>query len=282
MKNRASFSYVLVAATVGVTGLPVLEASAAVEHAGSDVSFVLDFEGLGRQVGSDSNLLDDDLLERVADFYRGGLGGNGSGPGIDFGVEFSDNALAIVDEDVEQVPGLPEFGGNFGGEPTPDTALFFLEGDAATVTRRDGFVNGFSFYYAAINQPGFIRVYSGPEGTGEVLASLDLPVTERNGAPDPQGEFSPFVPIGVTFDGIAQSIDFGGTIDEIGFDNITFGSATPLTDNSTPLPIDPVDPIVPIDPVDPTPPTPPSAVPSPAALPAGLLLMAGLGLRRRR
>lgn len=280
MKNPTVLSYALAASSAGAVALPALSA---VEHAGSGVSFVLDFEGLGRTVGSNDNLLDDSLLERVADFYRGGLGGNGSGPGIDFGVEFSDNALAIVDEDVEQIPGLPEFGGNFGGEPTPDTALFFLEGDAATVTRREGFANGFSFYYAAINQPGFIRVYSGPEGTGEVLASLDLPLTETNGAPDPQGLFSPFVPIGVTFDGVAQSIDFGGTIDEIGFDNITFGSATPLADNSAPLPqpIDPADPIVPIDPVDPVP-TPPNAVPSPAALPAGLLLLAGLAARRRR
>ncbi|HTQ79133.1 MAG TPA: hypothetical protein VMM92_03995, partial [Thermoanaerobaculia bacterium] len=35
------------------------------------------------------------------------------------------------------------------------------------------------------------------------------------------------VPIGVSFSGVARSVDFGGTANQIGFDNITFGSQTP-------------------------------------------------------
>ncbi len=181
--------------------------------------FVLDFEGLGVLQNGPA------VFEGVGDFYNGGTGDAGSGPGQNFGVEFSDNALAIVDADAV---GLTPISGNFGGEPSPDTVLFFLTGSAATMTFRDGFTDGFSFFYSSINFQGSIVVYSGPEATGNVLATLVLPQTPFNGAPDPTGQFSPFVPIGVAFDGVAQSIDFGGTINQIGFDNITFGSETPI------------------------------------------------------
>ncbi|WP_376696213.1 hypothetical protein [Wenzhouxiangella sp. EGI_FJ10305] len=168
---------------------------------------VLDFEGL-------------ENLEPVEEFYNGGLGGNGSGPGPDFGITFSDNAQAIIDSDAGGT-------GNFGGEPSPDTILFFLSGSAATMNVSDGFTNGFSFFYSAINQPGEIIVYDGLDGTGNVLATLDLPVTPTNGDPDPTGQFSPLVSTGVNFSGTARSVDFGGTIDQIGFDNITLGSSVP-------------------------------------------------------
>jgi len=92
----------------------------------------------------------------------------------------------------------------------------------------DGFDTGFSFFYSAINFPGVIRVYDDVNATGNLLAELDLPLTPFNGAPDPTGQYSPFFPIGVTFSGIAKSVDFGGTVNQIGFDNITLGSATPV------------------------------------------------------
>jgi hypothetical protein len=163
-------------------------------------TIVLTFEGVGD-------------LNPVEDFYNGGDGGN-------LGISFSPNALAIVDEDAGG-------SGNFGGEPSPDTILFFLEGEAATMNVADGFDTGFSFYYSAILQSGSIRVYSGLNATGTVLATLDLPLTADGGAPDPNGRYSPLVPFGVTFEGTALSVDFSGVADRIGFDNITLGSKTP-------------------------------------------------------
>jgi hypothetical protein len=186
----------------------------------SGAAAVLDFEGLADN-------------EPVGAFYNGGEGGLGSGPGANLGVEFSSNALALVDEDA---PGR-DGSGNFGGEPSPDTALFFLTGTAATMTVSAGFTDGFSFFYSATSLPGTIVVHSGPAGTGEVLATLALGLTPSNGAPDPTGTFSPFVARGVSFDGVAHSVDFGGTINRIGFDNITFGSATPTPGTGTPIPL---------------------------------------------
>lgn len=175
-------------------------------YKGEGESTVLTFEGLAD-------------LEFIGDFYNGGLGGNGSGPGPNFGITFSANAQAIIDADAGGT-------GNFGGEPSPSTIMFFLGGTGATMNVPAGFVSGFSFFYSAINNPGTIRVFSGPDGTGTELASLSLPVTSSDGG-DPTGQFSPLVPVGVSFSGTAQSVDFGGTIDQIGFDNITLGSAVP-------------------------------------------------------
>lgn len=188
----------LVAAAMALTAFGFLGSASAV---------VLTFEGLGNQ-------------ESVGSFYNGGLGGSGSGPGDNLGVEFSSNALAIIDSDA------PGGSGSFGGEPSPSTILFFLSGGAATLNYAAGFDTGFSFYYAAVNNPGFINVFDGLNATGNLLATLLLPVTPQDGG-DPTGAFSPFVPIGVNFLGVAKSVDFGGSANQIGFDNITFGSATP-------------------------------------------------------
>jgi hypothetical protein len=72
-------------------------------------------------------------------------------------------------------------------------------------------------------------MFDGPNGTGNILATLALPLTPFNGAPDPTGTFSPLVAIGVSFPGTARSVDFGGAVNQIGFDDITIGSATPGT-----------------------------------------------------
>lgn len=170
-------------------------------------ALVLDFEGLGN-------------LEAVDDFYNGGTGGNGS-VGTDYGITFSSNALAIIDTDAGGT-------GNFGGEPSPSTVLFFLSGDAAIMSLAAGFDTGFSFYYSAINQAGSVSVWSGLDGTGDLLASLDLPVTSSDGG-DPNGLFSPFFATGVGFEGNALSVSFAGVVDQIAFDDITFGSVTPGT-----------------------------------------------------
>lgn len=171
----------------------------------SAVVITLDFEGLGD-------------LESVGDFYNGGTGGNGS-VGTNFGIGFSDNALAIIDADAGG-------SGNFGGEPSPDTVLFFLEGAETFMNVVAGFDTGFSFYYSAVNQPGFVNVYDALNGTGNILATIDLAITPSDGG-DPSGSFSPFFAVGAAFDGTAMSVGFGGVGNQIGFDNITFGSAVP-------------------------------------------------------
>lgn len=212
----------------------------------TNATVMLDFEGLGDN-------------EPVENFYDGGFGGNGSGPGPAWGITFSSNALAIIDSDAGG-------SGNFGGEPSPDTILFFLSGTAATMNVPAGFDTGFSFYYSAPFNPAQIVVYDGLNATGNVLATLNLPLTPDTGAPDPTGSFSPLVPYGVSFSGTARSIDFAGTADQVGFDNITLGSSTPGGPPPAATPSIPV----------------PTLSPAWLAALAGLMLMLGLGWMRRR
>jgi hypothetical protein len=78
-------------------------------------------------------------------------------------------------------------------------------------------------------------VYDGVDATGNVLGTLDLVAQYTNNCVgDPTGGFCNWTPVGVAFAGTARSIDFGGTANQTGFDEITFGSARP--GDQTPVP----------------------------------------------
>lgn len=171
-------------------------------------TILLDFEGLKD-------------TEQILNFYNGGTGSQGSS-GINYGVSFSPNSLAIVQ-------GAP--GSNIGGLPTPVTGAFFLSGSASTMNVANGFSTGFSFFYSAPFQPGVVRIYDGLNATGNLLGSINLPLTP-NGASVPgcNGKnFCPFQPIGLAFNGIAKSVDFGGTVNQIVFDDIKITLAPTTT-----------------------------------------------------
>jgi hypothetical protein len=154
--------------------------------------FTLTFDGLQQE-------------EQILNYYNGGLGGLGSGPGPNDGVIFSSSALALNS-------------GNYGNNPSPPGVLFWLSSPTPIMDVPAGFNTGFSFYYAAY-VAGSISLYSGLDGTGTLLATLALPVT-----PNPAYDW---VPIGVPFSGTVMSVNFAGTANEIGFDNVTFGSTSP-------------------------------------------------------
>jgi hypothetical protein len=158
--------------------------------------------------------------ETVDNYYAGGFGGAGTGPGVNHGIVFSHNTITGCN--------TSSFCSNTNADQSPSqpNIIFFLSGAAATMNVAAGFDTGFSFFYSSINVPAFVNVYDGLDGTGSILATLSLAVTPSGGG-GCLGAFCPFVPIGVTFNGVAHSVDFGGTENQVAFDNITLGSEIP-------------------------------------------------------
>ena len=183
---------------------PAMPASAAV--------IGLTFEGVGN-------------LAQVQDFYNGGMDSAGNS-GTDYGVEFLAGALGIIDADVGSGNT-----GNFANAPSPSTVLFFLQGSSAILNYATGFDTGFSLYYSA-QQAASVAVYNdvdGSAGMGTAIAMFDLPVNWQNGPCDTSnGDYCHWDAAGIGFSGTAFSIEFIGIADRVGFDNVTFGSVTPV------------------------------------------------------
>jgi hypothetical protein len=175
---------------------------------------VLDFEGIGDQAN-------------INDFYNGGTDSMGNS-GTDYGIGFGSNTLGIIDADAGGT-------GNFANEPSADTVMFFLTG-TAVLNYAAGFDTGFSFFYSS-STVASVFVYDGLDATGNLLATLDLSAQGfDNCSGDPTGDFCNWTAVGASFVGTAYSIDFGGTVNQIGYDDITFGSATAGGGDDDPTP----------------------------------------------
>jgi outer membrane autotransporter protein len=156
--------------------------------------FVLDFEGVGNYAA-------------INNFYNGGTDSAGnSGP--NYGVSLSSNSLALTE-------------GNYSFNPSPPTILFFQSGSSTTMNVPAGFQTGFSFYYSS-SQNVAIKVWSGLNGTGNLLGTLNL--TPQMNLNCTGTTFCNWTTVGITFSGLAKSIDFAGAANQVGFDDVTFGS----------------------------------------------------------
>jgi hypothetical protein len=166
----------------------------------------------------------------IGNYYNGT-----GGPSNDFGISFSTNALALC----LNTPGTSCSNTSRGGlgDPTSQQGgLFFLQGSQTFMNMPAGFSDGFSLFYSAINSPGSLGVYSGLDGTGTLLATLNLPLTPSTCSGIYGAGFCPFDPVGVSFSGTAESISFAGVANQIVFDDVTFGSATPGEPGTPPIP----------------------------------------------
>lgn len=164
-------------------------------------------------------------IEEILEFYNGGTGSLGSGPGPNYGISFTPGGLALIDFDAGG-------SGNFANEPSPDTIAFFLSGPSLLMNVPAGFSTGFSFFYSS-SVAGTVTVYDGLNATGNVLGNVNLSPVTMSGIGDPTGFYDTWVPVGVAFGGVAKSVDFAGTADQIGFDNVTLESDIPLPEPST-------------------------------------------------
>ena len=156
----------------------------------------LDFEGIGNS-------------NPIGNFYNGGLG-------VNYGVEFVGNALGIV-------AGEAGGTGNFTNAPSMPTIMFWLDGPATIMNVAAGFDDGFATYYSSITEPGSIGIYDGLNGTGNLLATLNLTALGSQAG----GIYDTWSLAGIAFAGTAHSAVFAGTANYIGIDNVTYGSNIP-------------------------------------------------------
>lgn len=181
-------------------GVAMLAATLTSAHA---APITLTFEGLGD-------------FSAINDFYNGGTDSLGNS-GTNYGVQFGANSLALYEQNPQA---------NFSGEPSPHTVMFFLTG-SAVLNYAPGFDTGFSFYYTTTSFTGKVDVYSGLNKTGTLLGSIILPAL--GAGPDKANPYSNWKVGSLAFAGTAKSIDFSGTVNQVGYDNVTFGSTNPNT-----------------------------------------------------
>ncbi len=163
----------------------------------------LTFEGAGSQAA-------------LLDFYNGGTDSQGNS-GTNYGISFGANSLALRESDPIA---------NFALPPSAETIMFFLTG-SAILNYAPGFDTGFSFWYTTVGFTGSVTVWDDLNATGNLLGTINL--SALGVGPSPGNPFSNWAIGALAFDGLAKSINFGGTVNQVGFDNITFGSINPDT-----------------------------------------------------
>jgi PEP-CTERM motif-containing protein len=153
--------------------------------------------------------------EPIADFYNGGLGGSGSGPGYAFGITFSANTLALIDSDAGG-------SGLFANEPSSRT-VFTYNGSSATLNMPGGFTDIAFGYASSINGPFVIEVFTGMDGAGTKLLTAGLASLGYSLQGDPTGrEFGVWTSFQSLLSGedTARSVVISGP-GQIMIDNIT-------------------------------------------------------------
>lgn len=157
-------------------------------------------------------------LEFINQYYDGGLGSLGSGPGPNYGLQFMANAQTIVSA---SKGGSGNFIGNPGGYPV----MFFQTGTNVTMTATNGIQTALWFYYSAL-QAGKATVYSGPNGTGTILASVSLP---PNNSGCTTYKLCVWSAVGVPLSATAGSISFAGIPDYLAIGTTHLGYAIPTS-----------------------------------------------------
>jgi len=159
----------------------------------------------------------------IGNYYNGGAGGN-------LGVTFGNTAQGLIAYDAGG-------SGNFQSAPSGVTIMYFPSATNAYMNVAGGFDTGFSLFYSAIIYGGSVSIYDGFDGTGNLLGTVTLPTTPSQpgtpGCPS-SAQYCPFEAASLAFAGTGHSAVFTGSANYIAFDNVTFGSTSPVT--ATPEP----------------------------------------------
>ena len=180
------FAFAALVAGVALTASPAMAQT-----------FTLNFEGAAGYVNP------------ILEFYNGGTDSLGqSGPNL--GVSFTEAAVALSNDIL---------GPYYSNAPTPLTVMYAANA-AAIMNVAAGFTGGLTFEYSSSQSVlNAVRVYSGLNGSGTLLASASLFGNAAIGCS--ATAFCRFDLTSVQFAGVAKSISFGGGTPNVLFDDVT-------------------------------------------------------------
>jgi hypothetical protein len=148
----------------------------------------------------------------VAEYYNGGADGAGAvGPAL--GVSFTGDALGLAND----------FATYFSHAPSA-LGVMAPVGPDATMNVAIGFTDAISFWYSSSAFVSQVNVWSGLNGTGEILASFNLVKNATRGCSD--SDYCRFDQLSATFEGVAHSVTFGNAAGVAAFDDVRI-SAVP-------------------------------------------------------
>lgn len=179
---------------------------------------VIGFEGVNAAYPSTS-------YADILGFYSGGLSSQGTS-GANLGASFASNAVAVC---------LNALGGNCSNASRGGLSATSSQGGlgigAGNSTYFD-YPTGFSFaigfrYAVAPGTLATISAYSGPGGTGSLLAPPLVLLPGSPGCAAYNATLCPMGPGGYSFAGVAQSVVFTGLPGKVVWDDLTLGANDP-------------------------------------------------------
>jgi hypothetical protein len=155
---------------------------------------------------------------RVQDFYNG-TGGVANNFGASFTASGNNNGATARTEGGS--------GPNFTNEPSPSNVMFIVGANVPNFLNIANGFTDFSFSYGSrANRPSTINIFSGINGTGSLLGTLQLGSTTSNNS-----VIDDFDLASISFGGTAKSVQFlVANSAQIAFDNISF---TPFTNSAS-------------------------------------------------
>jgi len=158
-------------------------------------------------------------FEDPLNFYAGGHGSRGSGPGPDFGITFAGGWGVLCEHSDTCVGSLV-----VGNPSSPNSIVTTSQKSFIDVA--GGFSEGLDFSWSS-QVTGTIKVWSGLNGTGTLLNTITLPRQpdgRNTGNCGPDGVVCPFVSANLPTLGLGHSLEFDGFSGEAAFDDINFAN----------------------------------------------------------
>lgn len=192
--------------------VPVLFAAPA------QAAVVIGFEGVNATYPSTS-------FADILSFYSGGLSSQGTS-GANLGATFAPNAVAVC---LNALGGTCSNASRGGASATSGQGgLGIGSGTSTYFDYPAGFTFAIGFRYAvAAGSFATISAYSGPGGTGTLLAPPLVLLPGSPGCPAYNATLCPMGPGGYSFSGVAQSVVFTGQPGQVVWDDLTLGANDP-------------------------------------------------------